>query len=77
MKGNIIMENENIKKLSDENLEKVSGGYRSTYTHIVQSEEECFNECGNMNNGTRFCYGYNCPISEMVGKVCEKYDFGI
>ena len=70
------MENKNSKILNDENLDKVNGGY-SSYSHIVESEEQCFNECGNIDNGTRFCYGYGCPVSAMVGKVCERYNFGI
>ena len=67
---------EPIAQPDDESLENVSGGYRR-YSHIVESEEQCFNECGNMDNGTRFCYGYNCPVANMVGKACDRYDYGI
>ena len=72
----MITESKGAEKLNDETLKKVAGG-SSSYSHVVESEEQCFNECGNIDNGTRFCYGYGCPAADMVGKVCERYDFGI
>lgn len=59
------MENtENARKLNDDDLKSVSGGY------VVPSAQDCIDTCGNCEPDG-YCMWYKCHVSEMVGKECS------